>query len=105
MAMRSNGYADREILLRFDCLIKTKKPKFEQYYTVRSEEDEQRLIRKALAVWNGISKGVFVPNDQSWRHKNCPYRKACDRWFLKKGGDRGDSNDNLRASGMSDGRD
>ena len=36
LAAKANGFADREILLRFDCLIKTMKPKFETYYTVRS---------------------------------------------------------------------
>ena len=40
MAAKANGFADREILLKFDCLIKTKTPKFEQYCTTRSEIDE-----------------------------------------------------------------
>jgi len=48
LAARFNGYADREILLRFDCLIKTKTKKFEQYYTTRSEEDMLRAKRKFL---------------------------------------------------------
>ena len=85
MAARANGYADREILLKFDTLIKTKKPKFEQYFTVRSEIDEIRAIRKIQAVWNGIKNKVFVPNDTGWKHKNCAYRKICDEWFLNGG--------------------
>jgi putative RecB family exonuclease len=36
IAAKQNGFADREILLRFDALIKTKTPKFEQYWTTRS---------------------------------------------------------------------
>jgi len=84
LAMKSNGFGGREILLKLDCLIKTKKPRFEQYYTARSYVDELRLIRKIEKVWEGISSGVFVPNDQSWRHKTCPYRKACDAWFLRR---------------------
>ena len=35
LATKGNGYRDREILLKFDCLIKTKTPKFEQFYTSR----------------------------------------------------------------------
>ena len=62
---------DREILLRFDTLIKTKTPKFEQYWTTRSKLDERRLIKKAAQVWNGITKGVFVANDTSWKCKGC----------------------------------
>jgi len=84
LAAKANGYADREILLRIDCLIKTIKPKFQQYYTVRTEIDEIRLIRKTKQVWEGISKGVFVPNDTSWKCKNCSYKTACDEWFLRR---------------------
>jgi len=84
IAAKANGYADREILLRIDCLIKTQKPKFQQYYTIRTEIDEIRLIRKIKQVWDGISKGVFVPNDTSWKCKNCSYKTACDEWFLKE---------------------
>jgi putative RecB family exonuclease len=85
LAMKKNGFADREILLRFDCLIKTKTPKFEQYYTTRSAVDELRLIRKIEKVWEGINRGIFIPNDTTWKHKNCPYRKICDEWFLNGG--------------------
>jgi len=83
IATKKNGYADREILLRFDCLIKTKTPKFEQYYSTRSDLDEQRAAKKIIEVWNGITKGVFIPNDSSsnWKCKGCAYKKACDDWF------------------------
>jgi len=84
MAARRNGFADREILLRFDCLIKTRTPKFQQYYTVRNEEDEQRAIKKIQSVWNGIQKGVFVPNDTSWKCGYCSFQKQCRDWFRKK---------------------
>ena len=81
IAAKNNGYADREILLRFDTLIKTKTPKFEQYWTTRSKLDERRLIKKADQVWNGISKGVFVANDTSWKCKGCAYKQACDEYL------------------------
>ena len=84
LGAKSKGYADREILLRIDCLIKTIKPKFQQYYTIRTELDEKRLIRKVMQVWDGISKNVYVPNDTSWRCKNCSYKTACDEWFLRR---------------------
>ena len=85
MAAKANGFSDREVLLKFDCLVKTKTPRFEQYYTTRTETDELRLIRKIQRVWEGISKGVFIPNDTSWKCKTCPYKKACDAWFLNGG--------------------
>ena len=85
LAAKANGFGGREILLRFDCLIKTKTPKFEQYYTTRSVVDELRLIRKIEKVWEGINRGIFIPNDTNWKHKNCPYREVCDEWFLNGG--------------------
>jgi len=84
LALKSMGYVGREILLKFDTLIKTKTPKFEQYWTTRSELDEHRLIRKAVQVWDGIQKGVFIPNDTSWKCKNCSYAKACNEWFNER---------------------
>ena len=81
MGMKENGFRDREILLRFDCLIKTKTPKFEQYYTTRSETEERRAVKKIINVFEGISREVFIPNDTSWRCKNCAYKSHCDEWF------------------------
>lgn len=82
MAVKANGYREREILLRFDCLIKTKIPKFDQYYTTRSEEDERRSTRKILQVWDGIRKGVFIPNDGNWKCNGCSHKRHCNEWFL-----------------------
>ena len=84
MAAKSNGYGDRGIVLKFNCLIKTKTPKFEQYYTTRTQDAEHRLIRKIQSVWEGISKGVFVPNDLSWKCTNCAYQSACGSWFRRE---------------------
>jgi putative RecB family exonuclease len=85
LAARTNGFADREILLKLDCLIKTKTAKCESYWTTRSEIEEKRLIRKIQRVWQGISKGVFIPNDTSWKSKGCAFKKACNEWFLTGG--------------------
>jgi putative RecB family exonuclease len=86
MAMKRNGHAGHEILLKFDTLIKTKNVKFESYWTTRSDADEIRLQRKARQVWSGISKGIFIPNDTSWKCPRCHHRQACDEWFLRKEG-------------------
>ena len=86
LALKSMGYLDREILLKFDTLIKTKTPKFEQYWTTRSEIDEHRLVRKYVKVWEGIKAGVFIPNDTSWKcSSGCLYKRACDEWFMRGG--------------------
>jgi len=81
VAIKESGFNDRDILLRLDCLIKTKTPKFEQYYTTRAAQDERRAAKKIIQVWEGIEKGVFLPHDTSWRCQNCPYKNHCDDWF------------------------
>jgi len=81
MAAQENGFMDREILLRFDVLIKTQTKKFEQYYTTRNNSDEMRMKNKIIQVWDGISKGVFVPNDGHWKCKGCAYKKYCDEFL------------------------
>jgi putative RecB family exonuclease len=82
MAARANGYEDREILLRLDCLIKTKTPRFEQFYSTRSAFEEMKAVKKILAVWQGISQGVFIPNEESWKCAGCAYKSACEAWFV-----------------------
>jgi putative RecB family exonuclease len=79
MAAKATGYRDREILLRFDCLIKTKAPRFEQHYTARTETDERRAVSKMMLACEGIDKGVFIPNDGSWKCAGCGYEKECNR--------------------------
>ena len=86
MGLKQRGYRDREILLRFDCLIKTKVPKFEQYYSTRSEIDEKKLAKKIGQIWNAIEKGVFIPNE-SFKCGGCSYKTACNEWFLQTGTD------------------
>lgn len=81
LAARAMGYQEEDILLRLDCLIKTKKPRFEQYYTTRSLADEKRAVKKMREVWKGINQGIFVPNDTCWNCKGCAYKTHCDAWL------------------------
>jgi len=80
-AAKANGYAKRDISLKFDCLIKTQKPKFEQIFTYRSHEHSVRALKKIRKVWDGIEKGIFIPNDNSWRCSCCEYKSHCNEWF------------------------
>jgi putative RecB family exonuclease len=81
LAAKGSGYQNREILLKFDCLLKTKTPRFEQFWTSRSEIEEKRAIKKVQEVWNGIHKEVFIPNDGHWKCKGCGFKQHCDEWF------------------------
>lgn len=80
-AAKMNGYAKRDISLKFDCLIKTQKPRFEQIFTYRSREHSVRALKKIKKVWDGIQKGIFIPNDNSWRCSLCEYKSYCNEWF------------------------
>jgi len=82
MGMKQNGYADREILMKFDTLIKTKIPKFEQYYTSRNSEDEVKLIKKVQLACHGITSQVFLPTQETWRCKGCQFSLACNAYLL-----------------------
>ena len=86
MAVKEIGYEYSDIMLRFDCLIKTKTPKFESYYTTRSLTDEIRAKRKIIEVARGIAKGIFIPNDSTgnYKCKGCSFKKNCDAWFLEE---------------------
>jgi putative RecB family exonuclease len=75
------GYGDRNILLRLDCVIKNKTPRFVQYFTSRTDEDITRAEKIIRSVHEAIEKEVFIPNDLSWRCKNCGYKTFCDSWF------------------------
>jgi len=82
MAAKANGFKGKDILLRYDVLIKTKTPKFEQYYTTRTEINERRCAKKIVQVWNSIQKEVFIPLE-SWKCAGCAYKNACNEWFSK----------------------
>ena len=74
-------YPEKQVISKIDCLIKTKTPKFEQYYTYRDIDDHQRFIKTAREVARGIQSGVFVPNRNSWKCGYCEYKTACDNWL------------------------
>lgn len=85
MAVRSHGFADAEILLRADCLIKTKTPKFEQCYTSRSELDIRRAVGRIRSAWDAIQREAFVPAPgDSWKCGCCAFKTHCADWLANR---------------------
>ena len=80
LAAKANGYGNRDISLKIDCLIKTKKAKFIQYSTSRTEMDELRTVKKIRNVWDAVQNGIFIPIDDSWRCKDCGFKNYCNQW-------------------------
>ena len=74
-------YPDKQIITKLDCLIKTKKPKFEQYYTHRDQDDHNRLLKVVKAVARGIKHQVFIPNTSGWKCGYCEYSGLCAEWL------------------------
>jgi len=84
LASRINGYENRNIIMKLDVMVKTKIPQFKRYYTIRNHWDEIKIVRKISEVWKGISKGVFIPNDTSWKCNECSYKTACNDWYVQQ---------------------
>lgn len=83
MAAKQNGFEDREILLRFDCMIKTKTPKFKQFYTSRTEEDIRKTQTRIKQTWNAIQHEVFVPAmPTNWKCSCCAFQDACGQFLM-----------------------
>jgi putative RecB family exonuclease len=66
-------------LIRYDVLVKTKTPGFQQLYFNREPGDFRRMARWVKDVLHAIDREAFYPN-YGWACKQCPFRKAC--WSL-----------------------
>lgn len=82
LALKTGEYSERNIILRIDCLVKTKTPQFKRYYTIRNKTDQLKAVKKISEVWKGISKGIFIPHD-GWKCKDCMYHNACEDWYSR----------------------
>ena len=51
----------REALLRFDVLLKTKKPQFLRYCMRRDDRDRERLFEIVVGIWKAIEAEAFYP--------------------------------------------
>jgi len=63
-------------LIRYDVLLKTKKPAFEHYFVTRTEADHKRLIHLINMVLKAIENRIFYRNSD-WPCADCQFKKAC----------------------------
>jgi len=68
--------SENSCLVRFDLLLKTKKPAFEHYFVTRNEADHNRLIHLINHILRAIEFRVFYRNT-SWACDGCQFKKAC----------------------------
>jgi CRISPR/Cas system-associated exonuclease Cas4 (RecB family) len=70
---------ENRTLIRYDVLIKTKTPAFQQVYFNKEAGDYRRLTRWIKEILQAIDSGSFFPNF-GWACKQCPFKRAC--WLL-----------------------
>ena len=68
--------SDKSCLVRYDVLLKTKKPGFEQYFVSRTEDDHQRLIHLINHVLKAIENRIFY-RQTGWQCGDCQFKKTC----------------------------
>jgi len=76
MAKLKVATSKNSTLVRYDVLLKTKKPAFEHYYVTRTEEDHQRLIHLVNHVLKAIEHRIFY-RQTGWQCGDCQFKKAC----------------------------
>ena len=74
LAVRSMDILDP--VLRFDFLLKLKKPIVESVEVQRSPHQEQEALRIFRQVLRAVDEGIFFPV-RSWACANCEYAHAC----------------------------
>jgi CRISPR/Cas system-associated exonuclease Cas4 (RecB family) len=77
-AMDQLGFrtTNAETLIRYDVLVKTKSPAFQQIYFNKSPQDYGRLTRWIQEVLHAIDRESFFPNF-GWACQNCQFRSRC----------------------------
>jgi CRISPR/Cas system-associated exonuclease Cas4 (RecB family) len=68
--------SENSCLVRYDVLLKTKKPAIEHYFVTRTEADHKRLIHLINMVLKAIENRIFYRNSD-WPCADCQFKKAC----------------------------
>jgi len=68
--------SENSCLVRYDVLLKTKKPAFEHYFVTRTESDHNRLVHLINHVLRAIEVRVFY-RQTGWQCGDCQFKKAC----------------------------
>jgi putative RecB family exonuclease len=77
-AMTEMGFATTKnsTLVRYDVLLKQRKPSLERYYVSRTTEDHRRLVQLMNQIHRAIELRVFF-RQRDWHCKDCPFGKIC----------------------------
>ena len=64
-------------LIRYNVLLKTKKPAMETYFVSRTKTDHDQLIHLINQVLRAIDNRIFYRNTTGWMCQDCQFSKAC----------------------------
>jgi hypothetical protein len=67
----------RDILFRWDVLLKLKSPTLVQYLAERTESDFHRMIELVKLMREMIDSGHFIADDGSHFCPGCGFQRAC----------------------------
>jgi CRISPR/Cas system-associated exonuclease Cas4 (RecB family) len=76
MARMKVATSENSCLVRYDVLLKQKRPAFEHYFVTRTTDDHKRLIHLINHVLRAIEMRVFYRNT-GWQCGDCQFKKAC----------------------------
>jgi putative RecB family exonuclease len=76
LASRDLHKIDGPVLLRIDAMIKNKVPVFDQRFTVRNTDHDQRFVKLAADVLDAMELGAFFPNT-GWQCGSCQVKSHC----------------------------
>jgi CRISPR/Cas system-associated exonuclease Cas4 (RecB family) len=76
MAKMRVATSENSTLVRYDVLLKTKKPAFEHYFVSRTEGDHKRLVHLINQVLKAIENRIFY-RQTWWQCSDCQFKKAC----------------------------
>ena len=77
-AMSEMGFATSKnsTLVRYDVLLKQKKPAMERYFVSRTSEHHRRLVQLMNQIHRAIELRVFY-RQNGWQCADCPFAKRC----------------------------
>ena len=67
---------ENSTLVRYDVLLKQKKPSMERYYVSRTKDDQRRLVQLINHVARAVELRVFF-RQNGWQCQDCPFANRC----------------------------
>ncbi len=71
-------------VMRFDVVVKNKKPVVEQHETIRSPDRFHRMVELVKRVESMIAAEHFLPNETGMYCSGCPHQEACKSWHREQ---------------------